>query len=374
MDPAQALALQVYDATLQIFHPQQGACPNERLWFKTNIKFGQLLYETQQTSKLQAVLKELQAVHQKTAVDNERNGSSSSSSSSSSTNSMEIYALQIQLHSQTRDHKRLRATYQQAMQVRGGIPHPRTLALIQELGGKMQLAAKEYDAACQTFFQAFKSYDEAGDLSRLRCLNYLVLAGMLGRSNINPFDSQECRPYKDDPSVVAMTNLVAAFHDNDIVAFENILKQPKGQRLLADTFLRNHVADLLETIRRQVLHRLVQPYSRISLQALADALNHMAVADLEALLVRLIVDGTLANARIDRTQGILVRVVADASDAESEEMEILVHLVGLVDQASQQVSNVRIKESSTMSMMSIGGGTSAAVGSGMAAFRGMVQS
>jgi COP9 signalosome complex subunit 2 len=49
MDP-QKLALSVYDSTLKIFHPTTGSCPNERLWFKTNLKYGQLLYETNETT------------------------------------------------------------------------------------------------------------------------------------------------------------------------------------------------------------------------------------------------------------------------------------------------------------------------------------
>jgi COP9 signalosome complex subunit 2 len=48
MDP-QKLALAVYDVTLKVFHPSTGACPNERLWFKTNLKYGQLLYEMNET-------------------------------------------------------------------------------------------------------------------------------------------------------------------------------------------------------------------------------------------------------------------------------------------------------------------------------------
>jgi COP9 signalosome complex subunit 2 len=207
MDP-QKLALAIYDSTLNMFHPKTGACPNERLWFKTNLKFGQLLYEMNETNKLQQVLRDLKMTHEHQQSSN-RMGDSSSYSSS--TQSMEIYALQIQLYSRRKDNKSLRDTFNKAMAVRGGIPHPRTLALIQELGGKMHMQAKEYEAAGKTFFQAFKSYDEAGDPSRLRCLKYLVLASMLHASSINPFDSQEARPYRDDPEIAAMTNLVHAF-------------------------------------------------------------------------------------------------------------------------------------------------------------------
>jgi COP9 signalosome complex subunit 2 len=56
------------------------------------------------------------------------------------------------------------------MSIRGSIPHPQTIALIQELGGKMHMAAREFEVVSQTFFQAFKSDDEAGDPNRLKCI------------------------------------------------------------------------------------------------------------------------------------------------------------------------------------------------------------
>ena len=54
--------------------------------------------------------------------------------------------------------------------------------------------------------------------------NFLVLANMLMKSGINPFDSQEAKPYKNDVEILAMTNLVTAYQNNDINEFEKILK------------------------------------------------------------------------------------------------------------------------------------------------------
>lgn len=127
----QALALAVYDATLTVFHPQAGPCKNERLWFKTNLKYGQLLYEMNETAKLQVVLKDLLQIHGDPDLNAAMSNSGSNNAASGSTNSMEIYALQIQLYSRQKDNKKLRETFQLAMNVRGGIPHPRTIALIQ---------------------------------------------------------------------------------------------------------------------------------------------------------------------------------------------------------------------------------------------------
>lgn len=106
------VARSVYDSTIAVFHPNTGTCRNERLWFKTNLKYGQLLVQTGELQLLNQVLKEL------------------SSHETTSTNAMEIFALQMQLYELT-DTKKLRDTFQKAMAVRGGIPHPRTIAMIQ---------------------------------------------------------------------------------------------------------------------------------------------------------------------------------------------------------------------------------------------------
>ena len=396
MDP-RAMALQVYDSTLQTFHPKTGSVQNERLWFKTNIKYGQLLYDMKETSKLQRVLHDLQSFSSSSMMaanaqmDSVSSSSYSAMQSSSSTQSIEIYALQIQLYSRQRDHKNLRQTFEKATAVRGGIPHPRTLALIQELGGKMHMESKQYEAAGKTFFQAFKSYDEAGDPARLKCLQYLVLASMLGTSSINPFDSQEARPYRDDPEIVAMTNLVQAFQDNDIHSFERILHSPQGKRMLKhDEFIRLHLTDLLRTIRTQVLQKVLQPYSRISLAALASHhLNNISVSEVESLLVQLILDGTL-QAKIDKTDGVLVRDATqkksngnsaiptgrdDEEDNVAKQVQAVQTLMEQIEQVALQVTSTKIKDGPAMLGTMVSSGASVAPGGGsanMGGFRGMV--
>lgn len=144
-DP-RALARNVYDLTLDAFHPATGISPNERLWFKTNLKYGQLLYEMNETAKLQLVIRDLLHSSGQPTDILEGNASQQMSMDASAENAtttggthvMEIAALQIQLYSRLKDTKKLRAAYHRAMSVRGGIPHPRTLALIQELGGKVR--------------------------------------------------------------------------------------------------------------------------------------------------------------------------------------------------------------------------------------------
>lgn len=122
-----------------------------------------------------------------------------------------MYALEIQLYTATKNAKKLAHLYNQALQIQSAIPHPRIMGVIRECGGKMHMAQREWEKARTDFFEAFKNYDEAGAQRRIQCLKYLVLANMLMNSDINPFDSQEAKPYKNDPEVVAMTDLVSAY-------------------------------------------------------------------------------------------------------------------------------------------------------------------
>lgn len=81
-----------------------------------------------------------------------------------------------------------------------------------------------YQQAHTDFFEAFKCFDEAGSPRRISSLKYLVLANMLSQSDINPFDSQEAKPYKADPEIKAMTELREAYQNDDIDQFERIIR------------------------------------------------------------------------------------------------------------------------------------------------------
>merc|ERR1712179_280537 len=207
---------------------------------------------------------------------------------------LEIYALEIQMYTAQKNNKKLKALYDQSLHIKSAIPHPLILGVIRECGGKMHLREGEFEKAHTDFFEAFKNYDESGSPRRTTCLKYLVLANMLMKSGINPFDSQEAKPYKNDVEILAMTNLVTAYQNNDINEFEKILKVNR-QTIMEDTFIREHIEDLLRNIRTQVLIKLIKPYTRIQIQFISGELN-IESGDVESLLV---------SGRIDQVSGVL---------------------------------------------------------------------
>ncbi|KAI5710924.1 COP9 signalosome complex subunit 2 [Diaphorina citri] len=278
-----------YETTLEALKDAK----NDRLWFKTNTKLGKLYFDREDFNKLSRILKQL---HQSCQTDDGEDDLKKG------TQLLEIYALEIQMYTAQKNNKKLKKLYEQSLHIKSAIPHPLIMGVIRECGGKMHLREGEFEKAHTDFFEAFKNYDESGSPRRTTCLKYLVLANMLMKSGINPFDSQEAKPYKNDPEILAMTNLVSSYQNNDIAAFEVILREHR-QNIMDDPFIREHIEDLLRNIRTQVLIKLIKPYTRIHIPFISRQLN-IETSDVESLLVSLILDNTVRG-RIDQVRGVL---------------------------------------------------------------------
>jgi len=280
----------VYTSALQNLK-EQG---NDRVWFRTNLKLGKLLYEADEHTKLAKILKDL---HRSCQLDNGEDDPKKGSQL------VDIYALEIQMHTATKNNKKLKELYHKALEIKSAIPHPRIMGVIRECGGKMNMREKEWEKAYNDFFEAFKNYDEAGiSVNKIKCLKYLVLANMLMLSTINPFDSTEAKPYKNDPEILAMTNLVSAYERSDIKAFEKILKDNR-KTILDDPFIRDYIDDLLKNIRTQVLIKMLTPYTKIRIPFLSQELN-IQPKEVEDLMVGLILDSKIRG-RIDQVNQLL---------------------------------------------------------------------
>eukprot|EP00053_Salpingoeca_punica_P009737 m.87658 g.87658 ORF g.87658 m.87658 type:complete len:443 (+) comp15138_c0_seq2:104-1432(+) len=267
---------------------------NDRLWFKTTLKLGKTYLDQEDHAKLTKTIKDLRrSCQNEDGSDDEKKG----------TQLLEINALEIQMHTATKDTKQLRVLYEQSLKIRSAIPHPLIMGIIRECGGKMHLVQQEWEHAYQDFFEAFKSYDESGSPKKISCLKYLVLANMLMRSGVDPFDAQESKPYKNDPEVLAMTNLVSAYQANDIREFEKILRV-NHKTIMDDPFIREYISDLLKNIRTEVLVKLIRPYTRIRIPFICSQLN-ITPAEVESLLVACILDNVVVG-RIDQVNQMLV--------------------------------------------------------------------
>ena len=135
-----------------------------------------------------------------------------------------------------------------------------------------------------------------------------------------------------------MTNLVSAYQNNDIIEYEKILKT-NHSNIMDDPFIREHIDELLQNIRTQVLIKLIKLYTRIYIPFISKELNsgvlawripgtgepggllsmgshrvrhdwsdlavvNVDIADTESLLVQCILDNTI-HGRIDQVNQLL---------------------------------------------------------------------
>lgn len=177
------------------------------------------------------------------------------------------------------------------------VPGPTAPArfLLSELTGP----AENWKEAQSDFFESFRNYDEAGSLQRIQVLKYLVLTTMLMGSDINPFDSQETKPYKNDPRIAAMTELVDAYQRDDIHRYESILH--KNKDLLADPFIAENIDEVTRNMRTKAVVKLVAPYTRFRLSFIAKQLD-ISVPEVQDIVGFLIMDKKL-HGKINQEAG-----------------------------------------------------------------------
>ncbi|KAF2225281.1 CSN2 COP9 signalosome complex [Elsinoe ampelina] len=276
-DEANKCMEQFYSRTLESFQSTN----NERLWLKTNTKLARLWLDQKDYRRLTDKVRELHKACQR---------EDGSDDPSKGTYSLEVYALEILMYAETRNNKRLKALYQRALKVRSAVPHPKIMGIIRECGGKMHMSEENWKEAQSDFFQSFSLYDEAGSLQRIQVLKYLVLTTMLMKSDINPFDSQETKPYRNDPRIAAMTELVDAYQRDDIHRYENILQ--KNQDLLSDSFIAENIDEVTRNMRTKAVLKLVAPYTRFRLSFVAKQLK-ISAHEVQEIVGFLIMDKQL---------------------------------------------------------------------------------
>ena len=150
-------------------------------------------------------------------------------------------------------------------------------------------------------------------------------------SQVNPFDSQEARPYRQDPEVLAMTNLVSAYQRNEIGEFEQVLRTHRDA-IMGAPFVKTCVGDLLKNVRTQVLLKLIKPYTRIRIPFVSKELN-IPEAEVEELLVSVVLDGRISG-HIDQVNQLLVLEAKGQEDAAKKYASL--------DKWSTQLKNLQV--------------------------------
>jgi COP9 signalosome complex subunit 2 len=122
---------------------------------------------------------------------------------------------------------------------------------------------------------------------------------MLSGSDINPFDSQETKPYQNDPRISTMTDLVNAYQREDIHEYEKILQNNRD--LLQDPFIAENIDEVTRNVRTKAVVKLVAPYTRFTLAFISKQLK-ISLSEVQEIVSFLIVDKRLRG-KINQQNG-----------------------------------------------------------------------
>ena len=195
---------QMYQITLEVLKSN-----NERLWFNTCLRLGRIYLDMQNFEALDNLITELK--------DNCRLPNDPSNFDQSKANLLQdVFALEIQMCSLTKNNQRMKRVYPQTLNLNSVINDPRAIGIIKECGGKMFMSEKKWDKALEELFESFKNYQESGNSRARTILKYVIMASILSGSEINYSDTREAKVFKDDNQIVAIMNLRTSFENNDI--------------------------------------------------------------------------------------------------------------------------------------------------------------
>ncbi|KAJ2496034.1 hypothetical protein GGH96_006098 [Coemansia sp. RSA 1972] len=281
-----------YQRTLDVLKETQ----SERLWLRTSLRLAKILLQQAQFDELSVLLATL-----KRSCEDERGVIIMERG----TQALEVNAVYLEMYEAQGADKQFKDTYMQCEAVKSAVPHPRIMGYIHECGGKIYMSERCWAKAQSCFFDAFKNYDEAGSNRRVEVLQYLVLASMLSESEVNPLSSPEAKSYENEPPIRAIIDLVHAYENRDVQAFERILSSGQSA-ILEDDFIKRYIADLRRTFRMQAIEGIVMPYTRIRIETLVRILA-ATTAEVEELLVALILDRRLKGSIDQENSTLLLR-------------------------------------------------------------------
>lgn len=191
-----------------------------------------------------------------------------------------------------------------AKNVKMGMVHPRVAAVIEEYNGLVALEHQRWEDACQWLLKSFKSYDEAGMSDRSRILRLYSYACLLNDSGLNPLDNPETRAYLEYPDLRETKQVVLAFTNNDIEAFNEIISgvQDKYQ---TESAMMHLLPRLRTSFIKRVFLLMVKPYRKIRLKSLATQFD-CEVETLRDYIKELILDKRLPHAAFDVIDNVLI--------------------------------------------------------------------
>ena len=128
---------------------------NERLWFGTSLRLGQIYLQDKNYKLLDQLIMDLKKTCRKANAENDSLLDVDVYDVSKGNQLLEVFAMEIQMCIDTREQLRMKQIYNLTQKFTAVIEDPRVVGIIKECGGKMYMSEKRWSAALEEFRASF---------------------------------------------------------------------------------------------------------------------------------------------------------------------------------------------------------------------------
>uniref|UniRef100_A0A1L8DT29 Putative 26s proteasome regulatory complex subunit n=1 Tax=Nyssomyia neivai TaxID=330878 RepID=A0A1L8DT29_9DIPT len=199
---------------------------------------------------------------------------------------------------------------------------------------------RDFKTAYSYFYEAFEGYDSVASNRALTALKYMLLCKiMLGQSeDVNQIVSGKLAITYSGRDIDAMKAVAQASHKRSLADFQLALKDFKKE-LEDDVIVKAHLGTLYDTMLEQNLCRIIEPYSRVEVAHIADAIK-LPMAQVEKKLSQMILDKKFSGI-LDQGDGVLIVFEETPVDKTYDTaLEVIQHMGKVVDTLYQKAKKL----------------------------------
>lgn len=183
---------------------------------------------------------------------------------------------------------------------------PLLQADIDQWSGVVAAREKDYRTSYSYFYEAFEAFNAGDKMDKAKVsMKFMLLSKiMLNRpQEVKPIMNSKTGLKYTGVEIDAMAAIAAAHEDRSLKKFEAVLGQYEAQ-LGEDPIVKFHLSDLNETLLEQNILRILEPFSRVEIDHVAELIE-LPIVRTQAKLSEMILDQKL-DGTLDQGIGVLI--------------------------------------------------------------------